>query len=298
MSQGIYKITNLINDKTYIGQSVNIEKRWGQHIRYSKNKKTKEYSFPLYNSIRKHGTDNFKFEILELVPNKKDLTKKEKYYYNLYKPEYCLIEPNETFFSKKRMSVVQIDKETLKIIKRFDSISEASRFLKTNTKSISDVCKRKFTSAAGFYWSFEKDYNENWEPKDYKDRIQNKKVLQLEIKTFKILNEFQSISDASRFMNCSFSLISDTCNRINSKAYGYHWCFKDDYNKEWKPKESNYLKKVLQIDTKTGTILNTFNSLTEASKETNSHLSSICQACKNQIKEANGFTWRYANEIK
>lgn len=37
MSCGIYKITNLINNKIYIGQSVNIEARWKGHIRNSKN---------------------------------------------------------------------------------------------------------------------------------------------------------------------------------------------------------------------------------------------------------------------
>lgn len=29
---GIYKITNLVNNKVYIGQSVNIRKRWNQHV--------------------------------------------------------------------------------------------------------------------------------------------------------------------------------------------------------------------------------------------------------------------------
>ena len=35
---GIYKITNNVNGKIYIGQSVNIEKRWKDHISASKNK--------------------------------------------------------------------------------------------------------------------------------------------------------------------------------------------------------------------------------------------------------------------
>ena len=31
MSSGIYKITNLINNKCYIGKSVNIKERWAYH---------------------------------------------------------------------------------------------------------------------------------------------------------------------------------------------------------------------------------------------------------------------------
>lgn len=33
--QGIYKITNQINQKSYIGKSKNIEERWKQHLRPS-----------------------------------------------------------------------------------------------------------------------------------------------------------------------------------------------------------------------------------------------------------------------
>ena len=33
---GIYKIENKINGKIYIGQSINIERRWSEHCRKSK----------------------------------------------------------------------------------------------------------------------------------------------------------------------------------------------------------------------------------------------------------------------
>lgn len=46
MSQGIYKITNKINNKCYIGKSTNIEFRWKYHI---KNRNSiVEYNKPLY----------------------------------------------------------------------------------------------------------------------------------------------------------------------------------------------------------------------------------------------------------
>ena len=60
---GIYKITNQVNGKVYIGQSVNIKKRWTDHIYYAKHEKNK--TSRLYLAIRKHGLDNFKFEVLE-----------------------------------------------------------------------------------------------------------------------------------------------------------------------------------------------------------------------------------------
>ena len=63
---GIYKITNMVNGKAYIGQAQNIEKRWNEHIHYTKNKNSLAYTKPLYKAMRKYGVENFSFEILIL----------------------------------------------------------------------------------------------------------------------------------------------------------------------------------------------------------------------------------------
>lgn len=61
--KGIYKITNLLNQKSYIGKSSNIEERWKYHqLRYND---IKEYDKPLYRAFRKYGLNNFSFEIIE-----------------------------------------------------------------------------------------------------------------------------------------------------------------------------------------------------------------------------------------
>ena len=58
---GIYKITNKLNGKVYIGQSRDIDARWRQHI----NAKDK---FAIHNAIKKYGEENFKFEVLLECP--------------------------------------------------------------------------------------------------------------------------------------------------------------------------------------------------------------------------------------
>ena len=58
---GIYKITNMVNDKVYIGQSQDIYNRWKEH-KYARNKR---YCFALYSAFKKYGFDNFSFEIIE-----------------------------------------------------------------------------------------------------------------------------------------------------------------------------------------------------------------------------------------
>lgn len=66
MSCGIYKITNQVNEKIYIGQSINIESRWIQHIATAKNNEFYgHYRSLLYRAMRKYGTDKFIFEIIE-----------------------------------------------------------------------------------------------------------------------------------------------------------------------------------------------------------------------------------------
>lgn len=60
----IYKITNTINNKLYIGKTVNtIEKRFNQHKNESKTERSKKR--PLYRAINKYGIENFEIEIIE-----------------------------------------------------------------------------------------------------------------------------------------------------------------------------------------------------------------------------------------
>ena len=63
--KGIYKITNKTNNKSYIGKSKDIEKRWQYHL--SQYNSSKEYNKPLYKAFRKYGISNFSFEVLEEI---------------------------------------------------------------------------------------------------------------------------------------------------------------------------------------------------------------------------------------
>lgn len=81
----IYKITNTLNNKVYIGQTVKtVEKRFQQH----KNNSNKSYfsQIVLYKAFNKYGINNFTCEEIEQVPNEL-LDDREKYwieYYNSY----------------------------------------------------------------------------------------------------------------------------------------------------------------------------------------------------------------------
>lgn len=93
----IYKITNLINNKCYIGQTIKpADQRWQEHkYRAFENIKTEENK-PLYYAMRKYGLSNFKFEVIQdNIETFEQLDKAEIYwidYYNSFVNGY-----NQTF---------------------------------------------------------------------------------------------------------------------------------------------------------------------------------------------------------
>ena len=82
---GVYKITNVKNDKIYIGSSKNILKRWKAHISELENNKHKNYY--LQDDWNEYGKDSFVFEILEQCPESKRYDIEQKYLTDL-KPFY------------------------------------------------------------------------------------------------------------------------------------------------------------------------------------------------------------------
>lgn len=80
---GIYKITNTINGKIYIGRSTNIQDRWVQHIKSALEIGTIAKT-QLYKEMKDYGIENFSFELLEKC-DKSQLNEKEKYYIALFK---------------------------------------------------------------------------------------------------------------------------------------------------------------------------------------------------------------------
>ena len=75
--KGIYKIISPSN-KVYIGQSIDIERRFRHYKRLSCKDQVK-----IYNSFLKYGVNAHIFEVLELCDTK-DLNNRERYYQDLY----------------------------------------------------------------------------------------------------------------------------------------------------------------------------------------------------------------------
>ncbi len=75
----IYKITNKINGKIYIGQTRNsLTKRWYEHRFTNK-------TSPIHLAILKYGSENFSIEQIDVANSKEELTKLEQHWMDLYK---------------------------------------------------------------------------------------------------------------------------------------------------------------------------------------------------------------------
>lgn len=90
---GIYCFKNCVNGKCYIGQAVNLQKRFKAHM---KNFKNKRYDTPLYRAFDKYTLDQFEYSILETIEEETEnlkllLDNLEKQYiqqHNSYKEGY------------------------------------------------------------------------------------------------------------------------------------------------------------------------------------------------------------------
>jgi group I intron endonuclease len=144
MAIGVYKITNIINNKCYIGSSRRLHERKNEH-NYNLRKNNRSNSI-IKNAVLKYGIDNFKFETLEefvfdtFASSKyidELITSREQYYVDIIDPEYNIKKKDVT-------SSKNINCHNRKIIKDKLSIRETNRlFPKNYGRKQIDVYKRE-----------------------------------------------------------------------------------------------------------------------------------------------------------
>ena len=104
----IYKITNNVNQKVYIGQTVqtNPKMRWYAHLAYARRGK-KSY---LYDSIRKHGKEFFTWEVIDVASSIEELNLKEQHWLNLHRDQGIVVYNNREAGGNKTHSPESIQR--------------------------------------------------------------------------------------------------------------------------------------------------------------------------------------------
>lgn len=212
----IYKITNLINGKEYVGQTgLSIEERFKEHIKASQ----RGVDRPLYRAFRKYGIDNFIIEELEEC-SLNELSEKETFWIqneNSYNNGYNatlggegsrLFDYNQVWkYWELGLSVKEI----------------ANKLGRTNTDQIRKILKEVFNISS----------NEIIErfPQSYSKKIQ------CYTKNQEFVADFNSISAASKWiqennysssnLNGIAAHIGQCCNGKRKSAYNFIWKIKE-----------------------------------------------------------------------
>lgn len=221
----VYKITNLVNNKCYIGSSENVYKRWNEHKDNAYRPSSNSYNYPLQCAFRKYGEQNFKFEILkDDFKTRYDCEEYEhdmivlynsannKYGYNQTTFTHgALTDPDvrETSIQKRSQKCAKVDFNE-NIIEVYDSYQEAGRAngYENSASYIRLICKGERSSLNGMMF---RDIDEEGkvihkENKPYKGR---KKIIGINIENPSDTVIFNSILEASKLLPCARKSITD-----------------------------------------------------------------------------------------
>lgn len=214
----IYKITNKINGKIYIGQTVyTLRKRWAAHC-------SKHSNCPaIHAAIQKYGKENFTVEQIDIACDLDELTKKEQYwieYYDCVAPNGYNLKGGGTHpilsdevklkisnANKGRKQPPEMKKHLSKMLKEYyrnggKHPMQGRKLTPKECKKLSDAHKGKYLGA---------------------ERYNAKRVMCIETGAV-----FDSISTAGREMEiCSKNINAVVVGKRN-RAGGYHWKYVDE----------------------------------------------------------------------
>jgi group I intron endonuclease len=216
---GIYKITNP-KGKVYIGQSINIERRFKEYKRLAKRSAGRK----ILNSLKGHGVENHTFEVIEECL-KEQLHEREYH----WKKHYTSVENglNCDYFDNsggpRSEETKQKISEGAKGKKRSEETKQKLRKPKTEQhkqniskakQNISEETKRKISEG-------KKGKTPN---RDYKmwAKQQQKPILQYDLEG-NFIREWEGTKVAAVYLGCDPTTITANLRGITKKGYGYIW---------------------------------------------------------------------------
>jgi len=257
--KGIYKITNKINDRVYIGQSNRVNEREREHFyRLVRNEHSNEH---LQRSYNKHGEGNFLFEIIEETD---DLNNREIYFIN----EYGGINSDLNYNLKDPLTM------------------EWSEYSKVkHSKNISGENNP--------------NYGRRWTEEQKEEQSKRLMGLTLEERVGKgkadLAKSKMSKSQTGRKHSEEVKEKIRQANLgENNPAYGMGDRQRGEDNPMW-GKESKQRKKVLQY-TKDGVLIKEYDFLSQV-KDYGFHIGNVGSVCNGKLKTHKGFVWKFKDVL-
>ena len=288
---GIYKIENLINGKKYIGQSVNILERWGDHKRINERPLEKvKQTYPLYRAFKKYGLENFSFEVIEEC-SKEELDSRERYWianYHTYikdpqGPGYNLTLGGggiQTTTNEEIQNFIELWNQGL-------SVGEISLIVERNNHCIINYLKEFCPT-----YTVEEGSRRGSALSGLKH---TKSVIQCDL-LGNIIKKYDSIKEAEFETSINRTIIINNAKHKTTTCHGYFFFYaNDDLEEALKIQYSlpKFETPVIQFD-ENDNVIACFKSAKIAAKSFKKATGqAISSCCKKETKSAYGYKWKF-----
>ena len=255
---GIYGILNSVNNKMYVGQAINIYKRWKDHI--DDLDEGSHYNLHLQRSWNLYGKENFKFCILEECTIE-ELNQKERFYvdrFDAYTNGYNQTRGGDGSVGYKHNDesiekMKKIQKERFQDIRNRETLRDAHEF-------------------------------------------ESKPILQIDFKG-NVVKEWPSVNWAAKTLSLNAIAICNALKRRQrKKTYGgYIWIYLDEYNSEtfdlnWYVNRQWKYKPYYQYDTNYN-LIKKWDSIVDV-ENAGFYRGSVYKCCKSIIPTYKGFIFK------
>ena len=211
----IYKITNKINGKVYVGQTKHsLVQRFYSHTR------PESYCTKLKNAIKKYGKENFIIEQIDHSHDRHEADSKEIFWIKKYKSTndkygYNILNGGHKPSSKQKKKVLCIE-----LNKFFESASDAADFFNCKkVETIARVCRGERPTFKGNHFAYlDSKGNPMMDKIDINSKKRYKKTVCLETGVI-----FEDSKKASDLLGVSRNAVSMCCRGLTKTIKGYHF---------------------------------------------------------------------------
>lgn len=283
----IYKATNKINGKSYIGQTVDYKSRVWQHMRCYEKEDCK-----FHDAIKEFGSDNFDWEVLETCNGKEkanDLERKYIELFNSYRNGYNDNKGGVGGHNARAIVRLKLDGE---FVKRYDSAADAEKD-GFNNANVLLCCKNKLYTCKNHLFMFEDDYKENGAKQYIKPESSSKrKVIQCDLDG-NFISRYDSVQEASEKTGANRTTISGVLSKKYKSANGFIFVYEEDFPIKdlsiYQKKKKG--RKVAQIDIESGEIVNMYDRIADAGRTLGVNYKVIHKVVDMPDRTAFGYKW-------
>lgn len=287
----IYKVTDTINGKLYIGCTNDFERRKTAHLQL---RKTEKCLF--HDMINKHGKDSFLWEIIEIVNSQEKAYEREQYYIK----ELNTVFPNgynmtiggrsHSLVNSKPIVCLTLDGQ---YVKRYLSGAQAVYEDGYVLACIHDCCKGKIRRHKDKIFMYEEEYLANGAriyEKPEPGRMTT--VIQCDMQG-NFIAKFKSVNEAAKKTGTCRTTLSGCLIGDYKSANGFIFVYENNYPIKDIQSHQHRKKgrKVAQVNPETNEVIEVFDRIADAGRRLNVSYKTIHSVLDKPNRKAYGYKW-------